>query len=76
MSQLAAPTERFAERETVALAAVAQDINHDEGHATASQIQHDMEARGYTKIASTFALKVLTQREFLRSEAVDTEDSW
>ncbi|MGK2897528.1 MAG: hypothetical protein ACSLE9_02395 [Burkholderiaceae bacterium] len=76
MSQLAALTEGFAEHEVVALAAVAQNINHEEDHATASQIQRDMEASGYTKIASTFALKVLTQRGFLRSEVVSTEDSW
>lgn len=76
ISQLAAPTEGFAEHEVVALAAVAQNINHEEDHATASQIQRDMEANGYTKIASTFALKVLTQRGFLRSEVVSTEDSW
>lgn len=56
MSQLATPTEGFAEHEIVALAAVAQGLYHENDHAAMSQIHRDMEASGYTRVASTFAI--------------------
>lgn len=57
MSQLATPTEGFAEHEVVALAAVAQGLYHENDHAAMSQIHRDMEASGYTRVASMFAIK-------------------
>ena len=69
MSQLTVPQEGFAEHEVVALAAIAQNLAHEADHAASFQIQRDMEASGYTKIASTFALKVLTQRGYVSSAA-------
>jgi nucleoside 2-deoxyribosyltransferase len=68
MSQLTVPNAGFAEHEVVALASVVQNLEHESDYATAYQIQRDMEASGYTKLASTFALKVLTQREYLRAD--------
>jgi hypothetical protein len=74
MTQLAAPSGGFAEHEVVAVAAVAQNIEHADDHVTSWQVQRDMESSGFTKIATTFALRVLVQREFLAiGTYVDTE---
>lgn len=73
ISQLTVPNAGFAEHEVVALASVAQNLSHEADHATAYQIQRDMEASGYTRLASTFALKVLTQRGYLNSDSYTDE---
>lgn len=73
MTQLATPSEGFADHEVVALAAVAQNLMHSEDYATGWQIQRDMEASGYTRIACTFALKVLVQRGFLKPSDLEDE---
>ena len=75
MSQLTVSTQGFAEHEVVALAAVAQNIEHAEDNASSWQIQRDMEASGYTKIAAMFALKVLTQKGFLASDHYRSEEN-
>lgn len=74
MTQLAAPSEGFADHEVVALAAVVQNLQHEEDHATTWQIQRDMEASGFTRIACTFALKVLVQRGFLATDSYEDQD--
>jgi nucleoside 2-deoxyribosyltransferase len=73
MSQLTAPREGFAEHEVVALAAIAQNLGHEEDHAAVSQIQRDMESNGFTRIASTLALKGLTQRGYVVSRLYSNE---
>lgn len=73
MSQLTATNAGFAEHEVVALASVAQNLAHEADHATVYQIQRDMEASGFTRLASTFALKVLTQRGYLSSDSYTNE---
>ena len=74
ITQLAAPNEGFADHEVVALAAVMQNLTHEEDHASIWQIQRDMEASGYTTIACTFALKVLVQRGYLSVEGYDSDN--
>jgi hypothetical protein len=67
MSQLTAPKEGFNEHEVVALAAIAQNLSHDSDHASVYQVQRDMEASGYTKVACTLALKMLSRRGYVTS---------
>lgn len=74
MTQLAASSGGFAEHEVVALAAVAQNIEHADDHATNWQVQRDMEASGFTKLAATFALRVLVQRDFLSVDNYNDND--
>jgi hypothetical protein len=62
LSQLTTPTEGFTDHEVVALAAITQNIAPDDDYASTWQVQRDMEANGYTKIASSFALKLLTKK--------------
>ena len=45
--------------EVVALAALAENLDHPEDHASTYQIKRDMEAAGFTKVAATIALKSL-----------------
>ncbi|MFC5605219.1 hypothetical protein [Variovorax soli] len=73
ITQLAAPSEGFADHEVVAIAAVVQNLMHAEDHATGWQIQRDMEASGYTRIACNFALKALERREFLTTRRYEDE---
>lgn len=68
MSQLTTPSEGFTEHEVVALAAVAQNLGHEEDNASVYQIQRDMEANGFTKLACTFALRALAQKGLLRGD--------
>jgi hypothetical protein len=74
ISQLAAPNEGFAEHEVVALAAVAQNLYHEDDHAAMHQIHRDMEASGYTRVAATFAIKVLLNKSFLSSNTYQDSD--
>jgi len=48
-----------------ALAAIAENLEHPDDHASTYQIKRDMEAGGFTKVAATLALKSLIQKEFL-----------
>lgn len=59
--------EGLEQHEVVALAALAQNLEHAEDHASTGQIKRDMEASGFTKLASTFALKSLAQKGFVES---------
>ena len=74
MSQLATPMEGFAEHEIVALAAVAQNLYHENDHAAMGQIHQDMEASGYTRVAATFAIKVLLNKSLLLSSMYNDRD--
>lgn len=65
VAPLASSQSGLSQHEIVALAAVAQNIQHEADHATSWQIKRDMEASGFTSVAATFALKVLTQDGYL-----------
>lgn len=51
--------------EVVALAALAENLQHPEDDASMYQIKRDMEASGYTKIAATLAVKSLAQKQYI-----------
>jgi len=65
VAPLASKQDGLSHHEIVALAAIAQNIQHESDHATSWQIKRDMESSGFTPVATTFALKVLTQRGYL-----------
>jgi hypothetical protein len=67
VATLASAQSGLDQHEIVALAAVTQNINHENDHVSTWQIKRDMEASGFTPVAATFALKVLTQRGYLTS---------
>ncbi|MFL6681880.1 MAG: hypothetical protein ACJ8IK_26320 [Burkholderiaceae bacterium] len=67
VTKLTSSDAGFSDHEIVALAAVTQNLNNTEDHASAYQIYRDMEASGYTRLASTFALKSLLQKKLLIS---------
>lgn len=71
---LASDQEGLAQHEVVALAAVAQNIDHEGDHVTTWQIKRDMEASGFTPVAANFALKVLKQRGYLNLARYTNED--
>ena len=51
--------------EVVALAAIAQNLDSPNDNASTYIIKRDMEASGYTKVATTLALKVLLQKDLI-----------
>ena len=74
VSQLTAPSGGFAEHEVVALAAVVQNLYHQNDHSAMHQIHRDMEANGYTRVAATFAIKVLLQKDLISSDTYTDQD--
>jgi hypothetical protein len=63
-----AKVEGLDQHEIVALAALAENIDNPEEHASVYTIKRDMEANGFTKAATTFALKSLSQKGFVKYE--------
>lgn len=59
--------EGLDQHEIVALAALAENLDHPDDDATAFQIKRDMETSGFTKVATTLALKSLIQKELLEA---------
>lgn len=59
--------------EVVALATIAQNMEHLEGGASAYQIRRDMEASGFTAVAATIALKRLVQKDYISQESMQDE---
>lgn len=57
--------EGLEQHEVVCLAALAENLEHPEDNASAFQIKRDMEASGFTKVASTLALASLLKKELL-----------
>ncbi|MDQ3006920.1 MAG: hypothetical protein M3R47_16250 [Chloroflexota bacterium] len=53
--------EGLDQHEVVALAALAENLDHPDDNAAAFQIKRDMEVSGFTKVATALALKSLTQ---------------
>jgi len=75
VSQLTTDQGGLAQHEVVALAAVAQNLEHEGDNSSTWQIKRDMEASGFTPVAATFALKVLTQRGYLLLKQYSGEES-
>lgn len=57
--------EGLEQHEVVCLAALAENLDHPEDHASSYLIKRDMEASGFTKVASTLALASLLKKELL-----------
>jgi nucleoside 2-deoxyribosyltransferase len=57
--------EGLDQHEIVYLAALAENLDHPDDHASAQQIKRDMERSGFTKIATTLAVKSLVQKELV-----------
>ena len=57
--------EGLDQHEIVFLAALAENLEHPEDHATAYQVKKDMERSGFTNIATTLAVKSLLQKELI-----------
>lgn len=57
--------EGLDQHEIVCLAALAENLDHPDDHASAFQIKRDMERSGFTKIAATLAVKSLVQKELV-----------
>jgi len=57
--------EGLEQHEVVCLAALAENLEHPEDHASVFLIKRDMEASGFTKVASTLALASLLKKELV-----------
>ena len=70
--------EGLDQHEVVALAALAENLDHPTDHASTFQIKRDMEASGFTKVAATLALVSLLQKGLLESDTFqhDTGDDY
>lgn len=73
ISQLASKQAGFSQHELVAIAAVAQNIEHPDDHTSMWQIKRDMEANGFTPMAATIALRLLKQSDHLSSQQYSNE---
>lgn len=60
--------EGLDQHEIVCLAALAENLDHPDDNASAYQIKRDMERSGFTKIATTLAVKSLIQKELVSYE--------
>jgi nucleoside 2-deoxyribosyltransferase len=67
-------TNGLDKQEVVAIAAVAQNVEHSADHASIGQIRRDMEASGSTRLAIALALRSLVERGFLAGEFRQDED--
>lgn len=68
------PVDGLSQHEIVAIAAVAENLEHPEDYATTYQIKRDMDSSGFTKIATTLALRGLIDKEYLSFESHTDED--
>jgi hypothetical protein len=59
------PIEGLDSHEVVCLAAIAENIEHPLDRASTYQIKRDMEASGFTKVASTIGIASLLKKGFL-----------
>lgn len=62
--------EGLEQHEVVCLAALAENLEHPHDAASAYQIKRDMEASGFTKVASTLALATLLKQDLLKREQI------
>lgn len=70
MSQLAEPNSGFTDHEIVALAAIAQNLEHASDLVAIRSIQKDMETSGYMRMAAILALRSLEAKRLVRCEEV------
>ena len=68
--------EGLEQQEVVTLAAIGENIDTIEGNATVSQIRTDMERYGFTKMATTIALKTLQDKSFIESTSYNDSDGY
>lgn len=61
--------------EVVALAALAENLDHPDDNASTYQIKRDMEAAGFTKVAATIALKSLTDKGLVEFDRHQDQDN-
>lgn len=66
--------EGLDQHEIVCLAALAENLDHPDDNASAYQIKRDMERSGFTKIATTLAVKSLIQKELVSYEQYPDSD--
>jgi nucleoside 2-deoxyribosyltransferase len=66
--------EGLDQHEVVALAALAENLDHPSDNASTFQIKRDMEASGFTRVATTLALKSLLRKGFLENRSYQEED--
>ncbi|WP_211219666.1 hypothetical protein [Nevskia ramosa] len=64
----------LSQHEIVAIASVAENLEHPHDYATTYQIKRDMDRSGFTKIATTIALRALIDKEFLVYEKFTDEN--
>ena len=74
MTPLASAQAGLTPHEAVALAAVAQNGQHEGDHVSAWRIKADMETSGYTAVAASLALRSLSQNRYLTWEMFDGEE--
>lgn len=55
-------------QEVMALATVAQSLDHPDDHTAVGYVRREMESRGYTKLATTIALRSLVQKGLIYGE--------
>lgn len=63
--------EGLEQHEVVCLAALSENIDHPKDNVSAYLIKRDMEASGFTKVASTIALTALLQKGFLEQDQIE-----
>lgn len=66
--------EGLEQHEIVCLAALAENLDYPEDHASARQITRDMDRSGFTKIAATVSVKSLVQKELISYERYNDFD--
>jgi hypothetical protein len=57
--------EGLEQHEVVCIAAIAENLDHPDDHTSAYQVKRDMEASGFTNVATTIALASLLKKEFI-----------
>lgn len=67
--------EGLEQHEIVCLAAIAENLEHPKDHASSYQIKRDMEASGFTKVATTIAIAQLLRKEFLEQSDFQDENA-
>ncbi|OGP82533.1 MAG: hypothetical protein A2Z08_06210 [Deltaproteobacteria bacterium RBG_16_54_11] len=67
--------EGLEQHEVVCLAAIAENLEYPEDNAAIYQIKRDMEASGFTKVATTIAIASLLQKSLLVQDQFEDPES-
>jgi hypothetical protein len=70
-----AQIEGLSVHEMVCLAAIAENVDHLEDHASSYLVKRDMEASGFTKLAATISLASLSRKSLIESQSVYDQHS-